>query len=205
MSEKTNQANFTARLPRGAAVRRLADMQLIVYDLIICKDLFTLIDKQPIQGYVLEREALLWSLLVKLVSCFTDNKGREHLIPLKVFGKTGHLIEDFKFFKAIRDRNVAHHENSMNLVQVVALVGTEPDHPVKDLNFLQLLTSLDFPKDIPRLKTVVHTAFEYAEKERWARVRFLMKELSALTPDQRDALQHAEGANIQLREPHIGR
>ena len=51
MSEKTNQANFTARLPRGAAVRRLADMQLIVYDLIICKDLFTLIDKQPIQGY----------------------------------------------------------------------------------------------------------------------------------------------------------
>jgi hypothetical protein len=60
-----------------------------------------------------QREAMWRSAIVHLLKCFGDHEARFSLQPRQVYrGEPPEAIENFEYFKGLRDKHLVHDENS---------------------------------------------------------------------------------------------
>lgn len=94
-----------------AKAKRLADLALHKHDLdfaIQCLDGIGQVAEEP---YAL-RLGLWRSAIVHYFKCFDDNAARFSLDPRTIYAGEPTAIENFEFFKLLRNKNIVHDENS---------------------------------------------------------------------------------------------
>jgi hypothetical protein len=194
-----SEPGWTVRKISGRHVQRLVDSHLIIMDLQICDRLLDQIETFPFEGQNLTREALAWSLLIKLISCFSSGpNARGPMDENRVFA-AGQQMDDYRYFEAVRDKNVAHDVNSMRLLTPVAMIGPAPGYHLDSIQFLDLETLLNYETDVPRLRSLVTTALKYAHYLKTNRQRLVANDLLAMTPSVRAALPNLDGSTIHLK------
>jgi hypothetical protein len=117
--------------PRGAQVvevissdaRWLADLALHRSDLLFAETSLKAISDSPtLPGDLLES---LWrSAIAHVYKCFGASKSRGRLDPYRVLAGASHeKLENFKYYKAQRNKHMIHDENSYSQVAIVAVLN----------------------------------------------------------------------------------
>ena len=95
----------------GPKAQRIADFALHRSDLLIALESLEGINSiAPEMRSV--RQSLWRSAIVHCIKCFTDSKSRSGLDPKKVFKGHSVALEVYEYFRALRNKHVAHDENS---------------------------------------------------------------------------------------------
>jgi hypothetical protein len=189
----------THRISRLRNAKRLVDIRLIIIDLGICDQLLDKIEQiGNYQSPDLIREALSWALLVKLISCFKPSEMRARINQHHVFSTT-ELI-DYRYFEAIRNKNVAHDVNSMRILEPVALFGAAPHHRLDSINFFMVQRPLEYKEDVPKLRALLAAALNYARGQERAKTQMVADELNLMTPAARVALPNFDGSSFQIND-----
>ena len=110
--------------------RWLADLALHRSDLLQAEiALQAIVDSPALSGDV---HLALWrSAIAQIFKCFGDSKSRSRLDSGSVLVGASHgLIENFKYYKAQRNKHMIHDENPYSQVAVVAILN-DGSHPNK--------------------------------------------------------------------------
>ena len=96
----------------GPKALRLADLFLHKQDLCFASDCLNAINDNPEDRKVIRR-ALWRSAIINYMKCFGCSKSRSKLIAQEVYkDEPAAALECFKYFKALRDKHIAHDENA---------------------------------------------------------------------------------------------
>lgn len=117
--------------PRGVQVvevisrdaRWLADLALHRSDLLFAeRSLKAISDSPTLPEDVLES---LWrSAITHVYKCFGSSKSRSRLDPDRVLAGASHeKLENFKYYKALRNKHMTHDENSYSQVAIIAILN----------------------------------------------------------------------------------
>ena len=96
---------------KGPKSRRLADLALHKMDLDFALECLETINHTPSEPYLL-REVLWQTAIVRFIKCFGQSKARFSLDPQVVYKDDAGALGPYKFFLSLRNKNIAHDENS---------------------------------------------------------------------------------------------
>jgi len=94
--------------PKG---RQLADLALHKDDLEFALQYLEALNHTPAEHYVL-REALWQAAIVRYIKCFGQSKSRFKLHAKVIYNGHPGALEAYKFFDSLRNKHLAHDENS---------------------------------------------------------------------------------------------
>jgi len=119
--------------------REMADLFLHRTDLVFCWDgmqeILSLLNQDAHKSRFFV-EAFWISVITKYFGCFKKSKARIALNLNDVYGGfPSEAIKCFKYFEALRDKHIAHDDNSVNFVAVGAVL--EADGSVLDFIMMQ--------------------------------------------------------------------
>lgn len=95
----------------GPKSQRLADLALHKDDLGFTLECLEALNHTPAEPYVL-REALWQAAIIRYIKCFGKNESRFSLDSKTIYKANTGALEAFKYFDSLRNKHLAHDENS---------------------------------------------------------------------------------------------
>lgn len=149
----------------GRIASRAADLLLHRSDLELASTSLQYIDKIP-GNEPLVREALFRSSIIHLLKCF-DGKGvRSQLSPDKIFAGQPLGKEVFQHFKELRNRTIAHDENShTQAIPMAVLNDGSKNYKVEKIVSLGVSVQTLDQDSLANLATTVNFVFNWVSTE----------------------------------------
>lgn len=149
----------------GRKASRAADLFLHRSDMEVAQRSINYINKIP-QSEMLVREALFRSAIIQLLKCFDGTGARSHLAVDKIFAGQPLGREVFQHFKELRNRTIAHDENShMQTIPVAVLNDGSKDHKVETVMSLGVSLQILDQDSFNNLATTVKFVFDWVAAE----------------------------------------
>ena len=169
----------------GPIAARVAALSLHHFDISFCQRILKEYHLKFVNEYNDVSLALWIAVLTKFMSCFQKSKARPRLCQQEVYRANPTALHDFKLLKDLRNKHVAHDQNSH--YNAAAFAWLEPNGDVRAVAPYFTVARID-----PTLVTTmcnlvghaldfIHTAMADAGKE-------LLAQVQAMTPEERMAL-----------------
>lgn len=150
---------------RGPLAAQLADLALHLADLHCAHECLLGINK--VQEHFL-REGLIVAALVRFYKCFGSSAARNtvRLDPTLLFGAHPNGLENYKFYKNVRDKHVAHDENSLSQAPIgAALNKREAPYKIAKVFSLAVNSGLVTQENFSNLTLLVDLAEKWVHAE----------------------------------------
>ena len=171
----------------GHKATQVADLSLHQYDMGFCERLL----KEHGARFGVENDDLaraLWmAVLIKFVSCFRDSgQGARILLKEnKVYAANAKALRDFEWILALRNKHIAHDENSY--YGASAFAWLEQNGDVRGVGAMTYVTQID-PAGVGVMRNLVELAQEHIRVAIADAGKALLAEVQAMSPQERTAL-----------------
>lgn len=160
-----NPNSITKKIMVDPDSKLLMSMILHYDDLSFCRQALNEIVKLKVPQNNPLIEGLWVSLIIKFFKCFTNNKSRSKLSP-KIFKNNSESIDAFCYFKSLRDKHIAHDENSYMQALVGIVVNSKGNSP-KIANILAVAVHAETMDSwhLPQITQLVEVALDWVTEK----------------------------------------
>jgi len=163
----------------GPKAQRLADLGLHRADLQFAHDALEALNTSALSKF--HREALWRSAIVHFFKCFSANEARFSLAPQSVYkGEPPEALENFTYFKDLRNKHLVHDENSYarSVAGAVLNDGTK-QYKVEKIVVLSMFAETLEQNEYANFKLLIEKALGWVTKQIDLLCAVLTQELEA--------------------------
>jgi hypothetical protein len=172
----------------GPVVKQLQAMALHDADLRFCRTCLKELGALDCGRQSNRAEAFWISCITRFFKCFGNSKARANLSAEKIF-TSAESIEAFNFFKALRNKHIAHDENSFSDAFVAAAINpSERGETVIEVVSLPFHLFIIGNLEIEQLRLLVDTTYDWVASSRVDLEKTLTSEYRQWTRDKLLAL-----------------
>jgi len=145
----------------GYEAQKFADMALHLEDLTFAAVCLDRLMREPMEPLLLD--ALWMSALVSFFKCFGDGV-RSKLLSSEVYKDKNEEEEQYRYFKAVRDKRIAHDGNAFTRASAFAYLNRETVKPKIAAVTSTIMTTSTDPRDFAPMATLTHLAMWWCKK-----------------------------------------
>jgi hypothetical protein len=165
--------------------KQLKAYALHEYDLRVCQESLSLMQRLSIETDQALFEALFLSALTRYCKCFGQNKSRAQIPAEKVYKDYEGALTVFQYFKDLRDKNVVHDENFLSQSFVGIIVNPiASKNKIADIISMCVNASIVDPPHFEQLLQLVEVAINWVANKR--------EELHTMLAQKYESYSHEE-------------
>jgi hypothetical protein len=169
----------------GPIAAHVAALSLHHFDISFCQRILKEYHLKFVNEYNDVSLALWIAVITKFTSCFQGSEARRPLIPKKVYRANPTALHDFTLLMDLRNKHVAHDENSH--YNAAAFAWLEPNGDVRAVGPFFTVARID-PTLVTAMCNLVGHALDFINTAMADAGKALLAQVQAMTPEERMAL-----------------
>ena len=169
----------------GPIAARVAALSLHHFDISFCQRILKEYQLKFVNEYNDVSLALWIAVITKFMSCFQNSEGRPQLYHKKVYRGNPTALHDFELLIHLRNKHVAHDENSH--YNAAAFAWLEPNGDVRRVGPFFTVARID-PTLVTTMCNLVGHALDFINTAMADAGKALLAQVQAMTPEERMAL-----------------